>query len=188
MLEDGQHAGVALQPGDLGGVGPIDVDAGRRQFDHRALQDGSLAEAGQHVGDVLEEGAVGPDDQHPVAGEPAPVLEQEVRGAVQADGRLAGAGPALDDQAAVERGADDDVLLGLDGGDDLAHRAGPGGADLGQHRIGDAAGAVVGVGVVEVLVEIRRDLGDAVAVGLVTSPQREAAAEAETERVGTVAR
>ena len=42
---------------------------------------------------------------------------------MQADGGLAGAGGALDAQRGVEVGAHEVVLVGLDGGDDVAHRA-----------------------------------------------------------------
>src|SRR5699024_11774179 len=41
----------------------------------------------------------------------------------QRDRCLAGAGPTLDDEDAGERAADDRILLGLDGGDDIAHPA-----------------------------------------------------------------
>src|SRR5699024_11871042 len=48
---------------------------------------------------------------------------EEVGGPVQRDRCLAGAGPTLDDEDAGERAADDRILLGLDGGDDIAHPA-----------------------------------------------------------------
>ena len=102
------------------------------------------------------------------------MLEQEVRGAVQGDRGLAGAGAALHDQRLVDRRTDDDVLLGLDRGDDLAHRTRPGGADLGQHRIRDAGGDVGRVGVVEMLVEV----GGHLALG-----EREPPAEHDAERI-----
>ena len=73
---------------------------------------------------------------------------------MQTDRGLAGARTALHDQRLLQRRADDDVLLGLDRGDDLAHRTRPRGADLGQHRVGDAGGDVGRVGIVEVLVEV----------------------------------
>ena len=60
---------------------------------------------------------------------------------MQTDRGLAGAGAALDDKTAVDRPADHAVLLGLDRGDDVAHRTGAGGTDFGQHRIGDATRA-----------------------------------------------
>ena len=48
---------------------------------------------------------------------------QQVGDAVQCDRSLAGAWAALDDQEAFVGGADDAVLLRLDGGDDVAHAA-----------------------------------------------------------------
>jgi hypothetical protein len=57
--------------------------------------------------------------------------------------RLAGARPALDHQDALQRGADDPVLLGLDGGDDVAHPAGAPGGDAGdQHGLAGQRPAV----------------------------------------------
>ena len=101
------------------------------------------------------------------------VVEQE-GGAVEADRRLAGARPALDDQQLVERGPDDHVLLGLDRRDDVAHLAGAGPVELGQERVGDAGGVVGAVGVVEVLVEQADELAVL---------EHEAAAEVEAQRV-----
>ena len=135
---------------------------------------GALAERGQHVGDVVEERLVGSDHQHAVAGQPAAMLEQQVGGAVEGDGGLAGARTALHDQRLVDRRPDHDILLGLDRRHDLAHRTRPGGADLGQHRIGDAARDVAGRRVVEVLVEI----GDQLAL-----VEREPPPERHAERV-----
>ena len=48
---------------------------------------------------------------------------EQVRDAVEGDGCLAGAGAALDDQEALVGRANDAVLLGLDGGNDVAHAA-----------------------------------------------------------------
>jgi len=103
------------------------------------------------------------------------VLEQQVGGAVEGDGRLAGPRTALHDEDLVDRRPDHEVLLGLDGGHDLTHRAGALGADLRQHGVGDAAGDVGRVGIVEVLVEVGAHLA------LV---EREAAAQVDAERVG----
>ena len=102
------------------------------------------------------------------------VVEEE-GGAVEADRRLARAGPALHDEEEVERGPDDEVLLGLDGGHDVAHLAGAAAVQLGQERVGDARGAVGAVGVGEVLVEQLDQL---------TPLQGEAAATGEAEGVG----
>ena len=53
---------------------------------------------------------------------------------MQGHRRLARARAALDDQDAGERGADDLVLLALDGADDVAHVAGAGLAEGGEQR------------------------------------------------------
>ena len=170
-----EHRRVALGPGRVRVVDAGDLDLRHAQVEHRRLAHAALAERRQDVADVVEERPVGPDHEHAVAGQAAAVLEQQVRGAVQGDGRLAGARAALHDEHLVHRRPDDEVLLGLDRGDDLAHRAGALGADLGEHRVGDAAGDVGGVGVVEVLVEVRGDLA------LV---EHEAPAQVDAERVG----
>ena len=57
---------------------------------------------------------------------------QQVGDAVQCDRSLAGAWAALDDQEAFVGGADDAVLLRLDGGDDVAHAAVARGAHRGD--------------------------------------------------------
>ena len=155
-------------------VDAADLDLRQAQVERRALPDGALAERRQDVGDVVEERPVRPDHQHAVACQPAAVLEQQVGRAVQGDRRLAGPGTALHDQRLVDRRADHDVLLGLDRRHDLAHRAGPGGADLGQHRVGDAARDLAARRVVEVLVEV----GDQLAL-----VEREPPAERHPERV-----
>src|SRR5699024_3311900 len=90
------------------------------------------------------------------------------------------AGTALHDQHLVDGGPDHDVLLGLDRRHDLAHRTGAGGADLGEHRVGDAAGHVLGVGIVEMLVEVGRDVVGTAVGGV----EGEAAAQRDVERVG----
>lgn len=74
---------------------------------------------------------------------------------MQGDRGLAGAGPALDDEHPAVRGADDPVLLGLDGAHDVVHAAGPGGVERGeQHgvRVGALVPGALRVGQVEDLV------------------------------------
>ena len=63
-------------------------------------------------------------------------------------------GPTLHGQQLVERGADDLVLLGLDGGDDVEHLAGAGPLELGQQGIAPAqpGGPGIAVGAVEEVV------------------------------------
>lgn len=84
---------------------------------------------------------------------------------MQRDGRLAGAGPALDDEDAPVRGPDDAVLLGLDGPHDVAHASGARGIERReQHGVAVRileAGAVA-VPEIENLV---MELGDRAAFG-----------------------
>jgi hypothetical protein len=76
----------------------------------------------QHVADVAQEAGVGADHQHALAGQLLAVGEQQVRRPVQADRRLARARCTLHADRLRQVGADDHVLLGLDRGDDVAHR------------------------------------------------------------------
>lgn len=86
--------------------------------------DAGLAEARQHPFDVAKEPGGGGHDQHPHVLQPPTVGVQQVCRAVQRDGGLARAGTALDHQHAAALGADDAVLLGLDGRHDVAHTSG----------------------------------------------------------------
>ena len=103
------------------------------------------------------------------------MLEQEVGGPVEPDRGLARARPALHHEAGVERGPDDVVLLGLDRGDDLAHRPGAGGTHLGEHRVGDPARHRRALGIVEVLVVVPDE---------VALPEAVPPAQGQVERVG----
>ena len=108
-----------------------------------------LAERRQHRGDVGQERPVRPDDQHAGPAQPLAVQVEQVRGPVQADRGLAGAGRALHADRVVQVGADQLVLLGLDGGDDVAHRPDAGPLDLGGQ---DPARGAELLAAVEVLV------------------------------------
>jgi hypothetical protein len=176
-----EHGVAALDPRHAGLVEAADVDLGHAEIGHGALTHAALTERGQHVGDVVEERPVRPDDEHTFAGEPAAVLEHQIGRPVEGDRRLAGARAALDDQHLIDRRPDHHVLLRLDRRDDLAHRPGAFGADLGEHRVGDAARHVGGVRVVEVLVEVG---GDIAAVALDGALEREPSAQRHAERVG----
>ncbi|MEO3870960.1 hypothetical protein ABGB18_19285 [Nonomuraea sp. B12E4] len=122
----------------LDGRSLLAVDGGDRDGGEQALQRGlldlQLAERGQHGRDVAEEGPVGTEDQHAAAFQPGAVRVQQVGGAVQADRRLAGAGRALHTQGDLQAGAYEVVLLGLDGGHDVAHGADAGALDLGGQQ------------------------------------------------------
>src|SRR5690606_31326589 len=126
-LEDRRHPGVPFERRYLRRLGRVVV--AEEPGDGR-LVDLDLAEGGQHRRDVGQEGAVRADDHDAGAGQPLAVGEQQVGGAVQADRGLTGAGRALHAHGPVEVGADDVVLVGLDGRDDVAHGAGAGPLDL----------------------------------------------------------
>ena len=121
-LEHRHRRGVAA-----GGLQPrIATDQGL----DRVLGGVDLAQRGQHVGDVAEERTVRTEHEDAGSGELGAIGVQQVRRPVQSDRCLAGAGGALDRQRLVERGANQDVLVGLDRGDDVAHRAGARPLDL----------------------------------------------------------
>ena len=104
-----------------------------------------------------------------------PVAEgvEQPRRAVQADRGLAGAGRALDADGLVDARPDDLVLLGLDGGDDVAHRADARPLDLLGEDLAAARRASAAVAEVLVLVG-----GDAAVV------QPEPAAQHDAHRLG----
>ena len=125
----GLSSGAALTPGE--------------ELGDRAEHHVGLAEGRQDLADVAEEGGVRPDDEHAAALERAPVGVEQVRGPVQRRDGLAGARAALHDQHALQRGADDPVLLGLDGGHHVAHPAGAAAGDArDQHGLAGQAPAV----------------------------------------------
>ena len=80
---------------------------------------------------------------------------------MQSHGRLAGTGPTLHDEQSIERAPDDLVLLGLDGGDDVEHLAGPCPFQLGEQRVAASKPRPVGVLVArpEQIVSDSDDLG-----------------------------
>ena len=95
----------------------------RHQVVHRRLPHRQLAQRGQHLLDVVQEGPVRPDDQGAGAGQPLPVRVQQIRHPVQPHRRLPGAGPSLHAHGPAEPAAHDLVLLRLDGRHDVPHRA-----------------------------------------------------------------
>ena len=127
------HAGVALQPRDVRRVAVRRTQARLQAVQRRQLHV-LLAERREHLLDVAEEHRARADEQHAGRGEPASVCVQEVRGAVQRDCGLAGAGAARDDEHAGDVGADGLVLFGLDRRDDVAHAAGAVALERGEQR------------------------------------------------------
>ncbi len=151
------------------------------QLLHGRLGDVQLAERGQHLLDVGEEGVVRADHQGAGAGQPLPVRVQQVRHPVQADGGLAGAGRALHAEGAGDVGADDLVLLRLDGGHDVAHRADARLLDLG----GQQGGGGVALGRIgEVLVLVRGQLAAGVAEAAAALDVHRGGAAGPVERLG----
>src|SRR5699024_2701314 len=78
--------------------------------------------------DVVQEGGARAEDAHPAFGDRR-VGVQQVGGAVQGDGGLAGARPALDHQRPLHGGADHGVLLGLERGHHVPHAPGAAGGE-----------------------------------------------------------
>ncbi|WP_308103673.1 hypothetical protein [Actinocorallia sp. API 0066] len=146
LAEHVGQARVALERGAL--------DRLRRGGAAEQVRDGrlvhlDLAQGGQHVADVGQEGPVRPDDEHARPAQPLPVREQQIGGPVKADRGLAGAGGALDADGTAEFGPDDDVLLRLDRRDDVAHRPGARPLDLLGEQPGRGEVATVQVLVLE---------------------------------------
>jgi hypothetical protein len=73
---------------------------------------------------------------------------------VQAHRRLAGSGPALDDQDAVRLACDQPVLVGLDRRDDVAHVLVAAALELLEQDVGDAVDDVSGGAVERLVVEV----------------------------------
>ena len=136
LVDDRGHADVALGRGRQRRVGRVDrvarpLDVGDEVGEHDLLDTG-LAEARQHPVDVAQEHPVRADHQDALVLQREAEGVQQVGGAVQGDDGLAGAGPALDDEHAGLRAADDLVLLGLDRGDDVAELAGAAALERGE--------------------------------------------------------
>ena len=106
----------------------------REELPDRAEHDAGLPQRRQHLPDVAQERRVGPHHEDAAAGQPVAVGVEQVGGAVQRDGGLAGARPALHHQHARRLRPDDLVLLGLDRGDDVGHPAGAARAHRGEQR------------------------------------------------------
>ena len=159
-----RHAHVALDRGGGLRLGAAHLQS-RLQRRRRRQAHFVLAQRRQDLVDVAQEDRARTDEQHALRREALAVRVEEVGGAVQRDGGLAGAGTARDDEDPGDVGADGFVLLGLDGGDDVAHAAGAFLVEGGEQRTlphhGEARG-LGGVGVEHLVVEA----DDLPAVGL----------------------
>ena len=98
-----RHASVALEADD--GIRLVDEEAAthRRQFGDGGEDDALLAERRQDLAHVAAEGRARADDQDALLLEQQALGVEQVGRPVQGDGRLAGAGPALDDEDPAER-------------------------------------------------------------------------------------
>ena len=139
-LDRVHHRRRRFEAGDLG-VGLIGDGiraaraTGAGQLGDRRRLHAVLPERGQHVGDVVEIRAVRAHEQQVAAAVPdAGVRVQQVCRPVQSHHRLARARPAVDHEGATGVGADDRVLIGLDGGQHIPHPAGPRPAQAGEER------------------------------------------------------
>ena len=130
----------AFSSATVGRVAQGRLDAGDELRDGELL-DAALAERGQHVRDVLHERPVRPDDEHAAARVLLPLGVDQPGGAVEADGRLAGARPALDHERPHRLAGDQAVLVGLDRRDDVAHVRVAAALELLEQEVADA-GAV----------------------------------------------
>ena len=157
-LQHGEHARIALEAGHLYRIAGTNFDAWHAQIEHRSLLHAALAKRRQHVADVIEKDLVGAHHKHAITRQLAAVFEQQVRGTVQTNRRLAGARATLHNERLLHWGADHHVLLGLNGGHDFAHRTSARRTNFGEHRIGDTRSRADGIGVVKLLIEIGRDL------------------------------
>lgn len=133
LAEHVEHAGGALDPGDGRVVVRGGLDAVDQRTDRADRDLALLAEGGQDALGVRDEERGRGDDQD-AARVPPPVLVEQVRGPVQGHGGLAGAGTALHIGDGGGGSADDEVLLRLDGGDDVPHGVAAGLAEGGHQR------------------------------------------------------
>ena len=122
FLDDLRPRGQPLDPRHGLVLAPASVHAGH-QVTQRHRDDARLAERRQDLLDVAQEQTRGADEEDTRAFEALAVGVEQVRDAVEGDGRLAGAGAALDDQETLVGRANDAVLFRLDGGYDVAHAA-----------------------------------------------------------------
>ena len=167
----------AFSSATRGRVAQLGLDA-VDELPDRALFDRVLAECGQDVRDVFHERAVRPDHEDAAVVQPLVRRVEQPRGAVQADGGLAGARAALDDKGHVGIVRDQPVLVGLDRRDDVAHVASTRSFQLLQQEVTD--GRAVEHRPVERLVG---DVEKPAAVGTEAATQRDAVRVVRRRRI-----
>src|SRR5262249_27789013 len=119
-----RHPRIALEYVDRSRTRSGDPDP-PDEFLDRGLTGLDLAERREDVADVAQEARVRPDHQDALPAELVAVGIEQVGRPVQPDRGLPGPRRTLDADRVLEPGSYDHVLLGLDGRDDVAHRAGP---------------------------------------------------------------
>ena len=126
----------AQRPLDRGDLGAVEPGGGHAldEVAHRAQRHRLLAQARQHALDVGRVRGGRPDDEDAAVLEAPALGVQEVRGTVEGDDRLAGAGAAADLGDAARGGADGLVLVALDRRDDVAHLAAAAAGQGGDER------------------------------------------------------
>ena len=149
-FQDRGEPGVALEDGRRRRVPSADRTAAADQLLGRRMPDLDLAERGQHGADVVEERPVRTHDEDPGPQQPVAERVQQPGRPVQPDRGLAGTRRTLHAYRRPGVGADDLVLLRLDRGDDVAHRADARALDLVDEDL--AAPDVARLGRDEVLV------------------------------------
>ena len=122
FLDDLRPRGQALDPRHGLVLAHASVHS-RHQVAQRHRDDTRLAQGGEHLLDVAQEQARGADEEDARTLEALAMGIEEVGNAVQCDRRLTGAGAALHHHEALIGRTNDAVLLGLDGGDNVAHAA-----------------------------------------------------------------
>ena len=127
------HACISLHPADRHRLLGPHLGLGRDIADGR-LDDSLLAQCGQDLCDVAQEGPARAKDQNAVPAQLGVVVQKE-GGPMQPHCGLAGAGSSLDGRELTQGRADDLVLLGLNGGGDVEHLAGASPLELGQEGI-----------------------------------------------------
>jgi hypothetical protein len=117
------HSVIALELCRFRTVVALRDDAGDKVGDGSADHSG-FSQGRQYLVYVVQECAAGAHYEHSGSFECAAVRIQQIGGAMQGNGRFPGSGSSLYDDGPAHGGADDAVLFGLNGGDDVGHLAG----------------------------------------------------------------
>ena len=120
LADDSRPRGKSLDPGDPFVLARASAHP-RHEITQGHRDHARLAQGGQHLLDVAQEQGGGADQENTRALQALAVRVQEIGDAMQCDRRLSCSWPALHDEETPVGGADDPVLLGLNGRDDVSH-------------------------------------------------------------------